>query len=171
MFERGMRGLTTATEVVIIVILTVLSCLVFGQVFLRYLFGTALYFADELSRYLLVWLGFLGGSLGIRAGAHIGVELVWRLLSLPLQRVMAIIVALLALVFLVALTYGGMKVLPNQLLQLSPGLGVSMFWPYLAIPVGGTLMVLQLLEIVLRLWRGADRPDYLVEDEALGEAG
>lgn len=165
MIERWMQGVTRATEVVLIAILTVLSIVVFGQVLLRYVFGTALSFADELSRYLLVWLGFLGGSLGIRAGAHIGVEALWRLLTPRARRAIALFVAALVFGFLAVLTVAGIKVLPNQLLQLSPGIGVSMFWPYLAVPVGGALMLLQLAEMAVRLWRDAPSLDYLAESE------
>ena len=40
-----------------------------------------------------------------------------------------------------------------------------MFWPYLAVPVGGALMLLQLAEMAVRLWRDAPSLDYLAESE------
>lgn len=160
-----MLWVTKLTEVLLAVMLTVLSVLVFAQVFLRYFYGAALFFADELSRYLLVWLGFLGASLGVRAGAHIGVEFLWRALSPRARRAVALLVAALIFAFLAVITVAGAALLPNQLSQLSPGLGISMFWPYLAIPVGGILMLLQLIDLTLRVWRGTAPLAYLAESD------
>lgn len=163
MFKRTMLRVTKFTEVIIVLILTTLSVVVFAQVLLRYVFGTALFLADELSRYLLVWLGFLGASLGVRAGAHIGVEILWQRLPQRAQRAVGLLASALIFVFLAALTVVGAQLLPDQLSQLSPGLGISMFWPYLAIPVGGFFMILQMADITYRLWNGQERPVYLGE--------
>lgn len=168
MFERAMIRVTKATEVLIVLILTALSVVVFAQVLLRYVFGTALFLADELARYLLVWLGFLGGSLGLRAGAHIGVEVFCLLLPARGQRAAALVASTLIGAFLVVLTVMGAALLPDQFSQLSPGLGISMFWPYLAIPVGGFFMLLQLADLAHRLWTRRGRPDYLTEAPEAG---
>jgi len=45
------------------------------QVLLRYALNSSLGFADEMSRLTFVWSIFLGIPLGIRLGAHIGMEL------------------------------------------------------------------------------------------------
>lgn len=45
------------------------------QVVLRYAFNSSIDWSDEISRLLFVWSMFLAIPLGIREGAHVGIEL------------------------------------------------------------------------------------------------
>lgn len=56
--------------------LVVMLVLVFGNVVLRYGFGSGIAWTEELSRLMFVWLIFLGAILALRRHAHLGVELV-----------------------------------------------------------------------------------------------
>ena len=56
------------------------SVLTITQVFLRYVANSPLFWSEELTRYLIVWLTFLGASLGIRHRGHIAIELIYRYL-------------------------------------------------------------------------------------------
>jgi len=55
--------------------------LVFGNVVLRYGFNSGITSSEELSRWLFVWLVFLGSILALRERQHLGVEIVVRRLS------------------------------------------------------------------------------------------
>ncbi len=57
----------------LVVILTVMISLSFLQVVLRH-FGAGLLWADTLSRYLVLWLGFLGAALAASQGKHFAWE-------------------------------------------------------------------------------------------------
>ena len=48
--------------------------LVFGNVVLRYGFNSGITVSEELSRWLLVWLTFLGAIVAVREHAHLGVD-------------------------------------------------------------------------------------------------
>jgi TRAP-type C4-dicarboxylate transport system permease small subunit len=64
----------------IVVCLAVMVVLVFGNVVLRYAFNSGITVSEELSRWLLVWLTFLGAVVAMRQHAHLGVDTLVRAL-------------------------------------------------------------------------------------------
>ena len=61
---------------VIALCLAVMVVLVFGNVVLRYGFNSGITISEELSRWLLVWLTFLGAIVAVREHTHLGVAAV-----------------------------------------------------------------------------------------------
>jgi TRAP-type C4-dicarboxylate transport system permease small subunit len=64
----------------IAICLAVMVVLVFGNVVLRYAFNSGIATSEELSRWLLVWLTFLGAIVALRQHAHLGVDMLVRVL-------------------------------------------------------------------------------------------
>jgi TRAP-type C4-dicarboxylate transport system permease small subunit len=65
---------------VIVLCLAVMVVLVFGNVVLRYGFNSGITVSEEMSRWLLVWLTFLGAIVAVREHAHLGVDTLVRML-------------------------------------------------------------------------------------------
>src|SRR2546421_4780477 len=61
-------------RVAIAICLTAMVVLVFTNVVLRYLFNSGIAISEELSRWMLVWLTFLGAIVALREHAHIGID-------------------------------------------------------------------------------------------------
>jgi TRAP-type C4-dicarboxylate transport system permease small subunit len=74
-------------KAVIAACLVVMVVLVFGNVVLRYGFNSGITISEELSRWLLVWLTFLGAIVALREHAHLGVDTLIRKLSATGKRV------------------------------------------------------------------------------------
>ena len=64
----------------IVACLAVMVVLVFGNVVLRYAFNSGITLSEELSRWLMVWLTFLGAIVALREHAHLGVDTLVRAL-------------------------------------------------------------------------------------------
>ena len=64
-----------AIEVLIAAALAVMVVLVFGNVVLRYAFNSGIAVSEEISRWLFVWLCFLGAVLAMKEGAHLGTDM------------------------------------------------------------------------------------------------
>lgn len=60
-------------EIILFIMMAVLATVVFIQVIFR-VTGGSLTWSEEMPRYLAVWVTFIGTSLGIKRGAHVGVE-------------------------------------------------------------------------------------------------
>ena len=130
------------------------SLLLFVNVVMRYVFLLPIYWAEELSRYLMVWMIFIGASQTTLYGGHIAVDIVPRLLSKRANAILAIIINLLCILFALVLIYFSfkqvMRVKAAQ--QISPALEMPMWIAYLSIPLGTALMLIRYLQqIILRL--------------------
>ena len=67
--------------------LAVMVVLVFGNVVLRYAFNSGITVSEELSRWLMVWLIFLGAVVALRDHAHLGVDTFVRALPAAGKRI------------------------------------------------------------------------------------
>jgi TRAP-type C4-dicarboxylate transport system permease small subunit len=147
MCELLSRELNRLAEWVMAALLTALTLLVGAQIAGRFLFGYSIFWSDELARFLLVWVAFLGMSVGVRRGAHPGVDSL--VLALPSRWHRAAVCAAVVcslLFFLVMVGHGTLLAL-HTWLQRSPSLGLRMSVPYLAVPVAGLLMGLHTLAV------------------------
>lgn len=148
------RSLVRAIEVAVMAAMGVVSVVVIVEVILRYTVGETLVVTEELSRYLMVWIAFLGSVLLMRERGHIVAEGLGGRFGPLGRRVIGVVADLLSLVFLLTLTVAGLQTLPGQLDQYLTTINIPIFWFYLAIPVGSGLMA---FVIVARLL-GFDAP-------------
>ena len=81
----------TLLKFVIALCLAVMVVLVFGNVVLRYGFNSGITVSEELSRWLLVWLTFLGAIVAVREHTHLGVDTLVRMLGPTGKRICFVI--------------------------------------------------------------------------------
>ena len=127
---------TTAGLVALITILVTL------EVILRGFFNVSLIVVDEGSRYLMIWIVMLAGSLVSQLDEHIRIELVPSSAPFLLRKIFRILSQILVMVFLCVLIATSLLILPGMSGDRTVTLGISMFPVYLALPVGGVLMLL-----------------------------
>jgi TRAP-type C4-dicarboxylate transport system permease small subunit len=119
--------------------------IVFVQVIFRYILNEPLPWSEELARYLMVWIASLGAVEAYGTGGHVGVNaLVDNVPAVP-RKLLRLLVHLVVAVLMVVILYQGFKLSAYLRDQVSPALEVPMTWPYLAIPAGATLLLLQAL--------------------------
>ena len=136
----------------LVVMMIVMTLTVIVQVFLRYVFSFSLSWSEEVARYLMIWVAFLGGSLALQKGLHIGVELFLVRVSSRTRRWVSILSKMFILIFLIYLTIGGLKISWAVRDQSSPALLFSMAYAYLSAPVGGFFMALQTIHSLIEDW-------------------
>jgi C4-dicarboxylate transporter DctQ subunit len=119
-----------------------LSLLAFVQVAARYIFGLSFTWFEELSRYLGVFMTFLGAGLGVKYGLHFSMDFVVKRTPAPLARGMRLLVALIAMALFLTLAWLGAQHCAKLLRfnALSPALKIPMFWVYLPIPCFSLVM-------------------------------
>ncbi|MBW1996178.1 MAG: TRAP transporter small permease [Deltaproteobacteria bacterium] len=139
------RLVSRIIEALVILGAAVIVALVSTEVVLRYLFKHSLIFTEELSRCLMVWIVFLGSALAVRDDLHIRINVVVKRLPACLGRFVNAAAYGLIIIFLVTLGIEGIRILPAQRYQMFITIDVSMFYFYLAIPVGSVLMIFFLL--------------------------
>jgi TRAP-type C4-dicarboxylate transport system permease small subunit len=150
-----LRPLLRVVEALVLVGMTVVATVVVTEVILRYAAGRSLIITEELSRYGMIWVAWLGSVLVLREEGHIASGATgW--LGPRRQRISRLVAELLSLLFLLVLAVAGFQVLPAQRDQETLTLGVTIFWFYLALPVSALLMALVIVARLLGLERAPD---------------
>lgn len=133
------RCIVAANRWAMIVALGTMAVLVFVAVMLRYLTNEALVWGEELSRYIMVWLAFLGIGPVLRVGGHVAVDSLVAGLSPSLQRVMRLVVVLLVAGASLWLLLAAWDYVARSWFQTTPVLRVPFAVVALAAPVGFAL--------------------------------
>ena len=72
MFAALLHQIGRLIDLLLAVALAIMVVLVFGNVVLRYGFNSGITTSEELSRWLFVWLTFLGAVVAMKDGTHLG---------------------------------------------------------------------------------------------------
>jgi TRAP-type C4-dicarboxylate transport system permease small subunit len=136
------RSATHVLEWLTLVGMSVVAATVVIEVILRYAFGSSLIFTEELTRYTMVWVAFLGGVVALRDGAHVATGGIGDRFGPAVRRAASLLADGLSLLFLVTLAWASIQALPNQRDQYTTTLEIAIVWFYLALPVGSILMAL-----------------------------
>ena len=149
------RLLTRATETLATLLLIVVTALNLTQVGGRYLFNTGFSWTEEYMRYLMIWLMMLGSVACIFRAEHMGIEFFEHLAGPRRASLVKSALYSIAGVFcLYVLVYSWPLALRNAA-QVAPASGIPMIYPYLALPIGAALMLLQ----IALTWFAGFEPD------------
>ncbi len=146
------RASERVVQITLVGMVGVMTVIIILQVFMRYLFLYSLSWSEEVARYLMIWVSFLGASLALKYGFHIGVEFVINRIPEKMRGWVNLVAKLGILLFLIYFTIGGFRVSWAVRDQDSPALLFSMAYAYLSAPVGGLFMIIQLLNLLVEDW-------------------
>jgi TRAP-type transport system small permease protein len=150
--QQVVKAIDTINKVVGILLalmLGVMSILIILQVISRFVINLPLTWSEELSRYLMIYIVFLGASLAMRHNKLISIELLPETLTGNKRRFVIILVMIISIIFFAILFKQGIDMLPLVQMQSSPGLQLSMALPYASIPIGSFLLALNSLAVIL----------------------
>lgn len=148
-FKIAVDKINEYVEYITTFFIAVMVIVVFLQVVFRFIIQSSLAWSEEMARYLLIWITFLGASIGIKKKSHIGVEVVVNLFSEKIQAFIRIITNVITMTFLVAVIIWSQRLLTIVSQQRSPAMEISMAIPYAAIVVSSVLMALYILYNIL----------------------
>lgn len=120
------NGLSRLLGIVIGICLAIMVVLVFGNVVLRYAFNSGISISEEMSRWLFLWMTFLGAIIALRENAHLGTDVLTSRLPLMGKRVCAVIARLLMLYISWLLMSGSWSQILINMDVLAPVSGASM---------------------------------------------
>lgn len=144
------RAFVALNRWALILLLAAMACIVFANVALRYLTNDSLVWAEEVARYLMVWLTFLGAGQVLRFGGHIAIENLHDVLPGSWGRALRGLLVLVLLVFFCAMAWHGAMYASAMRFQTTAATGISFAWVYMAIPIGFGLLAIHLLLVARR---------------------
>lgn len=134
-------------------IICAVAIILFIQVIMRYFFSNPLIWVDEISRISLVYITFLGASIGVRIGNLASMDIIIAKISgrpkLILSKIVQVLnVAILGVLCWCCYIYVTDPSLANQI---SPMLGLPMKYIYLALPIGIGFFIFQALCVLFNV--------------------
>lgn len=137
------RRLLAVNRWLVIVLLAAMAVMVFANVALRFLTDHSILWVDETSRYVMVWLTFIGAGPVLRYGGHIGIDTLQQAIP-PFARAIRVVIFTLLGIFFLAMIVIGIRYAILTWAQTTPVLEIPIGAVYLAMPVGFTLTIVHL---------------------------
>jgi TRAP-type C4-dicarboxylate transport system permease small subunit len=143
------------------VIFWALAFIVFLQFFTRYILNDSLAWTEEIARYGLMWVVFVGGIMVTRRNTHIAVELLSNVMRPgPLRAVLLAAVDFVKLGFIGLLAYLSWTIIERMGVQRMTVFDLSMSYVYAGVAFGCFgMFVRQATNVWRNARRGWSRPD------------
>lgn len=161
------RWFVEANKWALILLLSGMSVVVFTNVSLRYLTNFSITWAEEVARYCMIWMTFLGAGLALRYGGHVAITNLQDMLTGRAAMALRAAIMLVILVFCAIMVWIGYDYMQRMRFQLTPATRVPFSYIYAAIPAGFALLIVHLL-LVLKSFvtRGEYREAEALDDRA-----
>lgn len=120
------------------------------QILTRFVLEQPAEWTEVLIRFALIWMVFLGIPAAFRQGAMVSVDVLYRSVGPGARRVLDAVIALAALALMAVIIWWGHDYARRGAVQSVAGLeSVSMYWAYIALPVGCAFAVIGIVAYFL----------------------
>jgi TRAP-type C4-dicarboxylate transport system permease small subunit len=149
-FWKIQHGLEFAINLLIGLMLAGMVVAVFGNVVFRYFLNAALAWSEEVSRFMLIWLAFMGAVIAYIRNEHLGLDIMLKVLPPLGARFLAIVADALVITALVVMTRGGIVMTADSFASgwVAAAVPIPYGYVYMAAPIATGLM---LMESVIKL--------------------
>lgn len=148
-----------------VLIFGLISCslLLFANVVLRYIFESGIVWAEEYTKFAIMWVTFAGCGAGIRYSAHMSITALAEAVNEKIKRILSVIVHIVGLIFSAFLLVYGAKVTYSVYAtsQLSPAMEIPMYLVYISVPIGGALLIIRLIQSLVRIIKDIKEKDQI----------
>ena len=130
-----------------------LAYTVFYQFFTRYVLDDSAAWTEEIARYLLIVVTFLGGSMAVRKNTHIHVEFLYRYLPAAIGRALSTLVDLVRFGFLAYATWLSIDLVPRMHNLGMTVVDLPMSYVYGFVAAGFAMMTFRSAQVTVRHWK------------------
>ena len=148
-------------EPILLVISSIsMTAVVFIQVVMRYVFNSAFAWAEEIARYLFIWIIYLGISYSCRTRRHVRVTFVVNRFRETPRRVIILLGDVLFFVYCVFIVIYGIRLNINtyKLQQYAMSMRLPLVFVYSSVVLGALLAALRLVQNIVNKIRSWDAP-------------
>lgn len=126
-----------------------MSAIVIAQVFCRYILNHSLFWSEELARYILVWLTFLGCCVAYYRGMHPGITFLYRRMPERFRKISRIVILVISLFFFWIMIWYGSQFAFFVRAQTTPALSLPKWIIFSIIPISGAILTLHAIAMLL----------------------
>lgn len=145
----------------IITCLTLSACtiLVNANIFTRYLFNTPIYWAEEVATSLFIWTVFIGSAYAYRIKAHLGVDILVKMLPEKAKKGTQFVISLIEIAVLAMLTYVAAQYVMNSWHRVTDVLMMPRWYFSIAVPIGFGWSLLYAIYYFIQNLRGKGKEE------------
>lgn len=131
----------------------IMIAITFSQVIFRYLLDSALPWAGELAIFFFIWIIFLGASIALIKGVHIGVDIFTNFLNKKFKKINLVLINFIIIIFCSFIIYGSIPLIIDNFSQRSPALEIRLSYVYACIPISMISMIFISIKKIVRIIR------------------
>jgi TRAP-type C4-dicarboxylate transport system permease small subunit len=136
LFLRFDKSILAVNRALMIALLAVMSVIVLANVATRYLTSYSIPWSEELARYLMIWLTFLGIGPVLRVGGHIAIDTLQDSLRPPVARVLRFLIVAALAIFCAVVAYFGIAYAGRTWMQATAVMEIPFAFVAAAVPTG-----------------------------------
>ena len=141
-----------------IFLLALMLVIVDIAVFMRYGLNDALAWSEEIAKFVMVWLTFIVAPIGLRMGAHVGIEVVLGQLRGRFRQFLLMMIFAGVIALMVVFVKEGAFMTWNARIQRASTIDISIFYVYICMPIGSFAVAMVALEYMINAVRGIIDP-------------
>lgn len=136
-------------EFVIVIFFMIMIVILFGEVISRFFFNLPMMWAEEIGRYLFIWIVYLGAAKAFIHNRHLTVDILSKKIPPPFSQYLDFTLHLIIIVFLFFVFVNGVKYSGMNFHKPAYSIEwIHIGWTYAAVPVGAIFMILNILRIL-----------------------
>ena len=152
--DRAVEWALTVVRMVCIVQASALFIVVVLAVIGRYVFGRSLTWTEEVPRYLLIWISFLGAAACVARREHVGFDVLFNKLPFDVRRWLGAAIGVLILAFGWNMFRYGIVFVKDFGPDMMETIPFTNYWYYIVLPISGALLLLFSLKNIFDAFRG-----------------
>lgn len=156
-------------EILVVSLSMLMTVLMFAQVLGRFLFKNGLFWAEELSRFTMFTMVYLGAALACKHKDHISITILEGFLKKVriAHKLYKLAIGLISIAFLVIIAKIGFSVLHIVSKQISANMQITMNYVYMMLPISSCIMIFYIILEILQVFFGqkTDSPALTTAEE------
>jgi TRAP-type C4-dicarboxylate transport system permease small subunit len=150
----------------ILIVLAMAMCMVvLWQVVSRFVLRNPSRWSEEVARYLMSWMTFLGASVGVTDGTHLGLTIVKnKIKNTTVKKYLSLLAYGCIILFSVILVIYGWQYMIEGYKQRGMSIKLRMAYVYAAIPISGVLMIVNSIQLIYKEFSNKQSNDTVIEE-------
>lgn len=140
--KKVLNKIDNVIEYLCMATLVILVCIVFTQVFTRYVLGFTPRWSEETAVILMIWLGFITTAIGVKKASHLSISAVVDLLPKPVQKVVFCFDELAVMTYGIILFVYGKDLTIHTMTSTLPATQLPAGVLYAVLPVAGVMIII-----------------------------
>jgi TRAP-type transport system small permease protein len=162
MLEKINKFVMKTIEIIVGILISLMVIIVFSNVVGRYFLHASVSWSEEVSRFMMIWLVFLGSVLAYIKNEHLGLDLVVESVPKKVGKIILVVANVLVIAALLLIIKGGYSLVRENMTWLSPGASISYGFVYSIVPVCGIILLIQtIFKLLMNIKAVASKEDKL----------